>query len=458
MDVNNIRIITLGNMQGKGELMLNPASKKEPEKLFMRKGSTTIFHKLADKIRGIKQAPYSVELSLDSIFTENNIPLINLKNKSITEGRYVKTTYDSGSDKEGIHIRIDKPIIFTSKSLSEIEIDVMEHSSLSSLTTSVQINPTATINDLGPPAPIDDVGPPPPSDDIGPPPATDIDLDNILNELKGNSPDDKLDAILNEFKKDSPHNELDAIVNELNINILDDDLDKNLEELENLTLPPKDSQSELTKPTLSNNPKELRASAKDTNLKNLKDKFEAQPKKINFKPPSPTKDNPKLAKRAADTLELRYALKEMGLGDNGAIEKLKPRDKNNIGTDNNLKNSSIIIKKKHIANLEKAIDLGQIQFDKTKPNYNQLNRQKEIVETTIKLIASTSILRKSERIAEGRGSLSDLKLQLKREFQSLMIMANNNGYQPENWIKRTADLDSTLRSIDFIREKKSSWF
>jgi hypothetical protein len=280
----------------------------------------------------------------------------------------------------------------------------------------------------------------------------------MLDDLQGDEKADELDAILNEFKKDSPHNKLDAILNELNINSPDGDLDKNLEELENLTAPQKDSQSKLTKPTLNNNPKELGASAKDTNVENPKDKFEAQSIKINFKPPSPTKDNLKLAKRVADTLELRYALKEMGLGDNGAIEKLKPRDKNNSGDLNNLKDSPALIKQKHIANLEKAIDLGQIQFDKTKPNYNQLNRQKEIVETTIKLIASISTLKKSERIIEGRGSLSDLKLQLKREFQSLMIMANNNGYQPENWIKRTADLDNTLRSIDFIQEKKSSWF
>jgi len=44
MDVNKIRIITLGNMKGDGDLMLKPASKNEPEKIFVRKGSTTIFH------------------------------------------------------------------------------------------------------------------------------------------------------------------------------------------------------------------------------------------------------------------------------------------------------------------------------------------------------------------------------------------------------------------------------
>jgi hypothetical protein len=116
------------------------------------------------------------------------------------------------------------------------------------------------------------------------------------------------------------------------------------------------------------------------------------------------------------------------------------------------------IKQIHISNLERAMDLGGMNFDENTKNYEKLNRQKEIVETTIKQIASASTLKKSERINEGRGSLSNLKLELKREFQNLMIMANKNGYQTENWIKRTADLDSALRSIDFIQEKKSSWF
>ena len=97
-----------------------------------------------------------------------------------------------------------------------------------------------------------------------------------------------------------------------------------------------------------------------------------------------------------------------------------------------------------------------MNFDKNNPNYEQLNRQKEIVETTIKQIAITSTLKKSERINEGRGSLSNLKLELKREFQNLMIMANKNGYQTENWIKRTADLNTILKKIDFIPGENSN--
>jgi hypothetical protein len=38
MDVNKIRIITLGNMKGDGDLMLKPASEKQPEKIFIRLG------------------------------------------------------------------------------------------------------------------------------------------------------------------------------------------------------------------------------------------------------------------------------------------------------------------------------------------------------------------------------------------------------------------------------------
>jgi len=141
-----------------------------------------------------------------------------------------------------------------------------------------------------------------------------------------------------------------------------------------------------------------------------------------------SKDRPELSKSQANAREIYSVLKDLGLRDNGAIEKLKSRDKNNSGDLNNLKDSPTIIKQEHIDNLKKAIDFDGMQFDKDKPNYEQLNRQKEFLDTTIKLIASTSTLKKSERIIEGRGSLSDLKLELKREFQNLLTMANNNGY------------------------------
>ncbi len=78
MDVNKIRIITLGNMKGDGDLMLKPASEKQPEKIFIRKGSTTIFHKLADKLRGIQKAPVDVELAIRRI--SNNEAFENIKN------------------------------------------------------------------------------------------------------------------------------------------------------------------------------------------------------------------------------------------------------------------------------------------------------------------------------------------------------------------------------------------
>ena len=77
MDMNNIRIISLGNMKGDGELMLKPGSKNEPEKLFVRKGSTTIFHMLVDKLRGIQKAPVDVELAIRRI--SNNEAFENLR-------------------------------------------------------------------------------------------------------------------------------------------------------------------------------------------------------------------------------------------------------------------------------------------------------------------------------------------------------------------------------------------
>ena len=141
-----------------------------------------------------------------------------------------------------------------------------------------------------------------------------------------------------------------------------------------------------------------------------------------------SKVRPELSNSQANAREMYSVLKDLGLRDNGAIEKLKSRDKNNSVALNNLKDSPTIIKQEHINNLKNAIDFDGIQFDKDKPNYEQLNRQKEFLDTTIKLIASTSTLKKSERITEGRGSLSNLKLELKREFQNLLIMANNNGY------------------------------
>jgi hypothetical protein len=91
MDVNKIRIITLGNMKGDGDLMLKPASKNEPEKIFVRKGSTTIFHKLADKVRGIKKAPDDVDKAIQLI-TENGAT-VNIKNKFAPHHQFIETPY-----------------------------------------------------------------------------------------------------------------------------------------------------------------------------------------------------------------------------------------------------------------------------------------------------------------------------------------------------------------------------
>ncbi len=129
MDVHKIRIITLGNMKGDGDLMLKPASKNEPEKIFVRKGSTTIFHKLADKIRGIKQAPYNIEVSLlnqfersDRLLENRSENLIKFKNSLDNLKTYKKTTYDEKNNVQGQYEKSDVEIIFAPKSLSSAEI------------------------------------------------------------------------------------------------------------------------------------------------------------------------------------------------------------------------------------------------------------------------------------------------------------------------------------------------
>ncbi len=129
MDVHKIRIITLGNMKGDGDLMLKPASKNEPEKIFVRKGSTTIFHKLADKIRGIKQAPHNIEVSLlnqfdrsDRLLENRSENLIKFKNSLENLKTYKKTTYDEKNNVQGQYEKSDVEIIFAPKSLSSAEI------------------------------------------------------------------------------------------------------------------------------------------------------------------------------------------------------------------------------------------------------------------------------------------------------------------------------------------------
>jgi hypothetical protein len=152
MDVNKIRIITLGNMNGDGDLMLKPASKNEPEKIFVRKGSTTIFHKLADKIRGIQHAPYNIEVSLlnqfersERVLENRSENLIKFKNSLENLKTYKKTTYDENNNVQGQYEKSDVEIIFAPKSLSSAEIRDREknlqlfHSSTTSIKSSAEI-------------------------------------------------------------------------------------------------------------------------------------------------------------------------------------------------------------------------------------------------------------------------------------------------------------------------------
>ena len=287
MDVNNIRIISLGNMKGDGELMLKPGSKNEPEKLFVRKGSTTIFHMLVDKLRGIQKAPVDVELAIRRI--SNNEAFENIKNKFKPSNPSIEAPYTNDS------YYLKKPIIFVSNGLDESQIDYIKHNSSFIGNNTTSPNSSAARNNSGSSHTTNDVILHAPTDEVGPPPPNYI-------------PD----------------------------------------------------------------------------------------------PPS--------------------------------------------------------IKQIHISNLERAMDLGGMNFDENKSNYEQLNRQKEFVKTTIKIIASASTLKKSESISVGRGSLTDLKLELLKEFNILLGMATENNYKQENLSKRFADLNTALEKIDFIPEEKSNWF
>jgi hypothetical protein len=156
MDVNKIRIITLGNMKGDGDLMLKPASEKQPEKIFIRKGSTTIFHKLADKLRGIQKAPVDVELAIRRI--SNNEAFENIKNKFTPNNPSIEAPYSNDS------YYLKKPIIFVSNGLNENQIDYIKHNSsfIGNNTTSPHSSAARnnsgsshTTNDVIPHAPID---------------------------------------------------------------------------------------------------------------------------------------------------------------------------------------------------------------------------------------------------------------------------------------------------------------
>ncbi len=406
------KIYASGNMDRKGELMEKTPSKaksgfisdQQPVKIFYREVSKFDIKKLFDKIRGIKKAPDSVKTSLENLSKKNNQPLADLKNilENSDTTTWVKTTYNSGTKKSGNHEKNESPIIFTAKSNSEWEVEIHYERSL------LQENQPRTKDDTSSPQSTDVIGPPPPSDDVGLSPSIDIDLDNILNEL------------------------------------------------ENLIESSKDSQSEITQPTLNNNPKKLGASAKDTNLENLKDQFKSQLKKINSKLLT-TKVNPDLARRKADADNLYSVLDELGLGDNGAISKIKPRDKNNSGTVNNLKNSPTINTQNHIDNLKKIINLDQIKQHKNYPNNNELQRQVENIETTITILASVSMQKKSESPTKGIGSLESWKRELKIEYNKLLHLATENEIEIPNEMSQSIILNSSIDNInhiDFIPKKK----
>ena len=155
MDVNKIRIITLGNMKGDGDLMLKPASKNEPAKIFYRKGSTTIFHKLADMARGIKQAPIDVQYALRLTAQRNNVEVRNIKDMFKGIQSSLDTPYTPGSKE------LENPIIFVSNALSEIDINYIKRNNSFIGKNDAPQNSSAANNSSGSPSPTYDVSSPP---------------------------------------------------------------------------------------------------------------------------------------------------------------------------------------------------------------------------------------------------------------------------------------------------------
>ncbi len=164
MNVNKIRIITLGSMKGDGDLMLKPASKNKPAKIFFRKGSTTIFHKVADMARGIKQAPFDVRYALSLTAQKNNVEVKNIKTMFKGIQSSLDTPYTPGTKE------LENPIIFVSNGLSEIDINYIKRNNSFIGKNDVAQNSSAANNFSDPPPPTDDIGPPPPNDIPNPPP------------------------------------------------------------------------------------------------------------------------------------------------------------------------------------------------------------------------------------------------------------------------------------------------
>ena len=128
------KIYALGNMDRKGELMEKKPSKaksgliseQQPAKIFYREKSQFDIKKLFDVMRGIKKAPDSVKKSLENLSKKNNQPLADLKNilENSNTTTWVKTTYNSGTEKTRTHEKNESPIIFSAKSIPECELEL----------------------------------------------------------------------------------------------------------------------------------------------------------------------------------------------------------------------------------------------------------------------------------------------------------------------------------------------
>ena len=126
-------------------------------RFFFRKGSTTIFHKLADMDRGIKQAPIDVRYALSLTAQRNNVEVRNIKDMFKGIQSSLDTPYTPGSKE------LENPIIFVSNALSEIDINYIKRNNSFIGKNDAPQNSSAAKNSSEPPSPTYDVSPPPPN-------------------------------------------------------------------------------------------------------------------------------------------------------------------------------------------------------------------------------------------------------------------------------------------------------
>ena len=110
--------------------------------------------------------------------------------------------------------------------------------------------------------------------------------------------------------------------------------------------------------------------------------------------------------------------------------------------------------KTHINNLRIAVDLDNIKFDKSHPDYENLKSQKDHLEETIKDIAfiSTSY----EPIDDNIKKLGQQKQKLISQLAVLSTTFEKGYHRSPVWEKRMDNLQAEINKINFTQEKKQS--